>query len=282
MQKINEFLLSIKDSFINMVLAIVAIVLVVIVCKLILSLISKLIKKTIDNASSLEESKSKDIITSMSVTRSVSRYLVYALGIIFLLNLFGYKTSVSNVLLTAGVGGLIISFGAQSFVKDLIAGMFILFEKQYAVGDYIKIAGQEGKVTAITMRSTYLDFRGQKIIIPNGQIDTVINFNDKYNAFRFSVPTSYEANTSAVIKQLQKILDKYYEDNKEIFAEKPEVLGVNEFNTSSVDVLVQGKCKTLKHFEAERELKQLIKEEFDKKKIEIPYQKIVVKKWKKY
>lgn len=277
-----DFIIKIKDSFINVLIIIFATLLVIVACKFVLAIVSRLTKKTIDKAKNLEESKAKEIITSMSVTRSIARYVVSFIGIIFLLNIFGYDTSVSNVLLTAGVGGLIISLGAQSFIKDIIAGVFILFEKQISVGDYVEIGGKEGKVTAISVRSTYLDYRGQRIIVPNGSIETIVNYNDKYNAFRFVVPTSYEANTSKLIKELQKILNKYYEENKEIFVEAPEVLGVNEFNSSSVDILVQGKCKTLKHFEAERELKLLIKEEFDKKKIEIPYQKIVIKKWRKY
>jgi len=278
MEKTIDFLTNIKESFIKVLFAIASIIIVIVVCRLILAIISRITKKTIDKAKGLKEEKAKEIITSMSVTRSVARYVVSFLGIIFLLNMFGYSTSVSNVLLTAGVGGLIISFGAQSFIKDLIAGIFILFERQMSVGDYVEIAGKEGKVTAISMRSTYLDFRGQKIIVPNGSISTIVNYNDKYNAFRFVVPTSYEANTSKVIKLLESILDKYYKQHKEIFVEPPEVLGVTNFNDSSLDILIQGKCKTLKHFEAERQLKQLIKEEFDKKKIEIPYQKIVIKK----
>ncbi len=92
------------------------------------------------------------------------------------LSLFG--VDITPILAGAGVIGLAIGFGAQSLVKDIVSGLFILVENQYGIGDKIKIGSFEGQVFKITMRSTVLrDDEGRTFYISNGLIKDIVNFS---------------------------------------------------------------------------------------------------------
>lgn len=110
------------------------------------------------------------------IITSSLRYLSFFIAFITVLQQVGIN--VSAILASAGILGLAVSFGAQNLVKDLIAGVFILLENQYSVGDRVQIAGITGKVEKISLRLTLLrDEKGTLHSIPNGSITTVQNFN---------------------------------------------------------------------------------------------------------
>lgn len=113
------------------------------------------------------ESGGKRTDTVMTLTRSFSRYLIYSVALVMALVELGVGDLVNNLIVTAGIGSVAIGFGAQSLVKDMVTGFFLMFENQFSVGDYIKVDGQEGYVEATAMRVTYLrTFKGEQIIIP--------------------------------------------------------------------------------------------------------------------
>lgn len=171
---------------------------------------------------------------------------------------------------------MIVSFGAQSLIKDVITGILLLFEKQYSVGDYVKINEYEGFVTSIAMRVTYLDSKGKKIIIPNGQIETVINYSNDYSLFELTIPTSYKDDTNKVIELLKTVVKNYYEENKGNFLSEPIVQGVSKLNDSSVDVYINGKVKPLSQWSIEREIRLLILNSMKENGFEIPFNQIDV------
>ena len=154
-----------------------------------------------------------------------------------------------------------------------------MFEKQFLVGDYVKIANYEGTVVSIALRNTYLDCAGKRVIIPNGEIRDVVNYSKTNNLAIITIPTPYEADTRKVMKIIQNVVDKYYETHPELLTENKAVVpGIDVLNSSSVDITIRVETKPLKHWEVQRDLKLLIKEEFTKKKIDIPYNKLVVSK----
>ncbi len=273
-----QFIKTIQDNLINILTALFMIAVFAILAKLILNQLSKYTAKTIEKAkANPDEQKGRQIITAMTMLRSVGRYGIYFVFIALVLYQLGFGNVMGNLLVTAGFGSLAISFGAQSVVKDVVTGFFMMFERQYAVGDFVKIGEFEGTVTSIAMRVTYLrNFKGQKIIIPNGTIANVINYTNEFNTAVIVVPTPYEADTKKMIALIQEVLDDYYKESSELFVEAPRVTGLSNFNTSSVDLTVVGRVKALNQWQVEREMRLLIKERFDKEGIRIPYQQVVL------
>ncbi|MPM44913.1 Small-conductance mechanosensitive channel [bioreactor metagenome] len=214
----------------------------------------------------------------MTLLRSIGRYLIYFILLALILYQLGFGNVLSNLLVTAGFGSLAISFGAQSIVKDMVTGFFMMFEKQYAVGDFVKIGDYEGTVTSIAMRVTYLqNFKGQRIIIPNGSITNVINYSSEFSMAMVTIPTPYEADTLRLINLTEQVIKLYAQDNADVFLEQPQVQGISNLNTSSVDLLITAKVKPLTQWKTERELRLRIKECFDQNNISIPYQQIVIR-----
>lgn len=269
---------SIQENLFHILTVLVTIVVLFVLTKLVLNQLSKYTAKAIDKAkNNPNDQKSRQVITAMTLLRSVGRYLIYFIFIALVLYQLGFGNVFGNLMLTAGFGSLAISFGAQSIVKDVVTGFFMIFERQYAVGDFVKIGEFEGVVTSIAMRVTYLrSFKGQKIIIPNGSIANVINYTNEYNTAVITIPTPYSANTKKIIDMVQEELDKYQSDNLELFVERPSVMGIGNFNTSSVDLTVVAKVKALSQWQVERDLRLAIKERFDTEKIDIPFQQVVV------
>ena len=254
------------------------IALIVLLSSLIMKMISSFSSRAINRAKLKgDDPKARSFITFMTVLRSVSRYAIYFIAFCLIVNHLGYGSVLSNIITAAGVGALVISLGAQRVISDMIAGAFILFEQQFNVGDYVQINEFSGTVSAMAMRCTYLDtWKGERIIIPNGSINTVINYSGKFNMAIVDVPTPYEADSAKIMAILQEEADRYYEANKKICYDKPKVLAINSFDESAIMMSVQMKAKGRNHFTIQRDLRLAIKERFDKEGISIPYNQIVV------
>ena len=277
MKWLNDLLEQAKADLLSIIVNIICIAIILLLAKLLMNIVSTFTARAMKKAGKISDSvKAQEVKTSMTVFHSVARYVVYLIAIILCLAQIGMSDEISSAVVAAGVGGLIISFGAQSIIKDILAGMFILFERQFYVGDYVKIGEYEGTVTSIALRVTYLSSRGKKIIIPNGSITDVVNYSRNNIVTFMSIPTAYDADTRKVMAVLQKICKKYYDDNQEILVNEPQVLGIGSFGDSSVNLTIRVETVPMMHWKAERELKLLIKEGFEKEKIEIPFTQIVV------
>ena len=274
---LNEFLDKAKTDLASLMSNLIVIVIIFILAKLLMNLVSSFTSKAMKKADKVSDHvRAQELRTSMTVFHSAARYVVYLIAIILCLAQVGMSDQISSAVVAAGVGGLIISFGAQSIIKDMLAGLFILFERQFYVGDYVKIGEYEGTVTSIAVRVTYLSSRGKRIIIPNGSISDVVNYSRNNIITFLSVPTPYDADTRRVMDVLQKICHEYYESNKEILVSEPQVMGIGSFGDSSVNLTIRIETLPMQHWKAEREMKLAIKEGFEKEKIEIPFAQIVV------
>lgn len=263
----NQILLRVKDIGIDLLI----IAVIFLLAKIAINVVSKITGSTMKKADNLsDKEKSQQIKTSMTITHSANRYVIYLIAIVLCLKVIGLGEQVSGALVAAGVGGLVISLGAQSIVKDMLAGLFLMFEKQYLVGDYIKIAGYEGIVMSIALRNTYLDCGGKKVIIPNGDIRDVINYSKTNSLAIVNIPTAYNDDTRKIIAIMQKAVDKYYEDNPDLLTDnKAQVSGISSLENNCINVTVRIETKPLKHWQVQRELTLLIKEELAKKNISI-------------
>jgi len=255
----------------------ITIIVIFIIAKVILSILHKIIEKSFTplKKSKNYQMKLQRANTLVPLLQNISRYVIYFIASAMALKKFGVDTTA--IIASAGVVGLAVGFGAQSFVKDVISGAFIFFEGTVSVGDVIMVGEHSGTVEAINLRNIHLrKFSGELRVIPNGEVSNFGNFNKGFMRAVVEVGVAYEQDVEKGMKVLEKIADKWAEDNKDIVLESPVVQGINSLGSSDVVLRVAIKVKTTTHWGAERELKRRIKNEFDKKGIEIPFPRQVV------
>ncbi|MDR7857328.1 MAG: mechanosensitive ion channel family protein [Tissierella sp.] len=246
------------------------ILIIIIIIKLIISLTNKLIDRTLKNK------KGKNIFinnkranTIGEVLKKIVKYILYFIGIMIVLDMFNVNTT--SILATAGIGGLAIGFGAQSLVKDIITGFFILIEDQYAVGDYIKIESLEGVVEELGLRVTKLrDFSGDLHIIPNGTVQVVTNKSRGAMRALVKVFVAYEEDIERVSKILEVICEDIKSKNDSIL-DGPSILGITDLGESNISITIVAKTKPMEQWSVEREIRRMVKEAFRKENIKTPY-----------
>lgn len=220
----------------------------------------------------MDEKKSGTLV---GILKSVIKYAVYIIMGISILDTLNIPTQ--PILATAGLGGIAIGFGAQSLVRDVFTGFFILFEDQYGVGDYVTINGVTGTVEDIGLRITRIrSFNGELHIIPNGEIKAVTNASRGNSLAIVDISVAYESDKEKALRVLAEVAATYFENNKDKAAEKPEVLGIIRLGESDVIIRTIIKTLPLMHWNVERELRKLILDAFKKEEIEIPYPKRVM------
>jgi len=255
----------------------ITIVIILVVAKMGLSIINKLIEKSL---TPLKKSKNYQKRISRANTlipllKSISKYVIYFIAGVMVLKELGVDTTA--IIASAGVIGLAVGFGAQSLVKDVLSGAFLLFEGIISVGDSVNVGEHSGTVEVIGLRNIHLrKFSGELRVIPYGEVASFGNFNKGYMRAIVKVGVAYEQDVEKGMKALEEIADKWAEENKDIVLEAPIVQGVLSLGSSEVTLRVSIKVKPMTHWGAERELKRKIKDTFDKKGIEIPFPRQVV------
>lgn len=179
----------------------------------------------------------------------------------------------------AGVAGLAVGFGAQSLIKDIIAGFFILMEDQFHVGDVIQAAGVSGQVEQMNLRMTIVrDLNGAVHFIPNGEIKVATNLTKEWSRAVLEVGVSYEEDVDRVSHVLTEIGQALADDETfgKLVLEPPQVLGIEALADSQVTIRILAKTLPLKQWEVARELRRRIKMRFDREGIQVPYPHRVV------
>ena len=255
---------------------IVRIAIILIAINLIIKIGNKIINKFVDKQVKSKLSFSLDpqkAITIGEVLKSILKYTVYLVGIALMF----YDVFAKIPVALASAGGFAIGLGAQSLVKDLINGFFLLFEDQYGVGDHVTISDFTGIVESMGIRTTVLrDFTGDLHLIPNGSILKVTNHSRGDIRFIVDVDIAYEENIDKAIEIIKGVNEKFEEKHKDSLRGKIEVLGVNSLNPSGITIRVIGRAKPLSQWEMEREVRKEITEALIKAGIEIPYPKTFI------
>lgn len=179
----------------------------------------------------------------------------------------------------AGVVGIAIGFGAQTLVKDVLGGLFILLENQYTAGDVVNIAGIGGNVQEINLRRTVLrDLDGILYTIPNGDVRVSSNLTRGFARVNLDVSVGYGEDLDRVTEVLNAVGAELAEDPawSEKILEPPAVLRVNALADSGIDIKVLGTVRPTKQWEVAGELRKRIKKAFDGEGIEIPFPHRVV------
>lgn len=193
---------------------------------------------------------------------------------VFLFALSSLGAPVASLLAGVGVLGLAISFGAQSLVKDVISGFFILMEDQYGVGDVVQIAGLSGMVESVNLRITTLrDIEGRVHVIPNGQIDKATILTKEWSRFVLDLEVAYRTDLDHALEALRNESLQFFNDGEWAwrFIDAPEVLGVERFGESGIALRVMFKTLPREQWTVGREFRRRIKRRFDAEGIEIPF-----------
>lgn len=214
--------------------------------------------------------------TMRTLLRSVLRYAVYFILIFVVLDNVTNK-NIKGFLAGAGIIGVALGFGAQSLVRDVITGFFILFENQYAVGEYVTIGNLSGFVEEMELRVTKLrDWGGEVHFIPNGQVTTVTNFSRGSMRALVEISITYEEDIDRALAVLKRTAAEVAGELKDVLVEGPDVLGVVALGPSEVVVRTVAKTKPMEQWAVEREIRKRFKEAFDQAGIEMPYTKRVM------
>ncbi|MFC4411658.1 mechanosensitive ion channel family protein [Chungangia koreensis] len=239
--------------------------------------IGKLIMKKIFTAKSkvpLRHSERRKQ-TLLKLIQNVISYVVYFSAILAVLSEF--DIDVKGIIAGAGVIGLAVGFGAQSLVKDVITGFFIIFEDQFSVGDYVKIGTFEGTVEEIGLKTTKIkSFTGEVSILPNGTIAQVINYSVRNSIAIVDVTVSIDKDLELVEKHIKSYLSNLQNKDENIMKE-PMLLGVQNMTATDVILRITAETKPMKHYEVARKIRGELKTYLFGQGIDIPQPEMITK-----
>ena len=210
----------------------------------------------------------------LDLTCSLIKYAAVILLVFFVLKTMGVDTTA--ILAGIGILGLVVGLGAQPLIADIIAGLFIVFEKLFEVGDIIVVDGFRGSVKEVGIRTTKIEDAGGNIkIVNNSDIKTLVNMTQALSVASCEMCIEYGESLERVEAILKDNLDKVKEAIPEII-EGPFYKGVSALADSSVNLKFIAKCEEGSRYQVERDLNRQFKLLFDKHNINIPFPQVVV------
>jgi moderate conductance mechanosensitive channel len=259
-------------SLIRIAVIILVLVVIIIVVRIVSTRLKRYAAKNIpDNKVDIRK-------RTYTVNSVISNFIIVTSVFIALLIIAGeLNIQITPILASAGVLGIVIGFGAQSLIKDIINGLFILFEQQYQIDDIITIGEVSGVVERVSLRTTVLrDLEGIVHYIPNGEIKTVGNRTQGWARALIEVGVHYSENVDNVTKVLQEVFDEILKDKdyKGFILERPTILGnggIDDLADSAVMFKIICKVVPPHQWDIARQLRKRIKKKFDEKGIEIPF-----------
>jgi len=245
--------------------------------KIIEKIIRKAVKKEKGAKDGLAEKKRED--TLIRVFNSILIIIIWLIALLTILPEFGIN--VGPILAGAGILGVALGFGAQYVVRDFLAGIFIILENQYRVGDVVCLDDVCGGVEDITLRKTVLrDLDGALHHIPNGSFKKASNLTKGYSRAHMNISVSYKEDIDKVIDLINEVGKNMANDSlwKDDIIKPIQVLGSgpNDFGTNGMEIEVLGETKPLKQWDILKEFRKRLKVTFDKKGIEIPFPQISI------
>lgn len=207
--------------------------------------------------------------TLAGVITSVGIFIILFVAALQALSILGLN--LGPLLASAGIAGLAIGFGAQTLVKDVINGFFILLEDQFNLGDVIRIAGVKGTVEAMSLRRTMLrDDDGTLHLVPNSEIQIVSNMTRDWAQVALRVTVAYNEPSDRIVKLLRKIGDEVRSDPAYAndMVSEVEVPGIDRLGNGEAEYLVLVKTRPNKQYPVSRELRRRIKESFHENQIQ--------------
>lgn len=225
---------------------------------------------------SLFKNKSGRVGTMSTVLISIVKYSMRIIGFCWVLTIIG--VNVSTIFASIGILALIIGFGAESLVADIVTGVFVLFENEYNIGDIIEVDGFRGTVTEIGIRTVSVQDSGGNIkIINNSDLKNIINRSNQKSTAVCDIGVAYETDLEEFDKLVIKIIDEIIDRNPEVFKSGIKYLGVQELGDFSITLRFAAEAEENKVFATRRLLNKELKTAFDRHNVSIPFPQIEVR-----
>jgi small-conductance mechanosensitive channel len=219
-----------------------------------------------------KEGLEKRTNTLLAIFKAMGRVLIIIVVIMMVLDEVGVP--IAPVLAGFGIVGIAIGFGAQYLIRDLIAGIFIIMENQYRVGDVARVADITGLVEYITLRKTVLrDLDGIVHHVPNGEIRTASNYTRHFARVNLDISVAYGTDLDHAIDVINRVGLELAKDGewRKVIKSPPQVLRVNKLGDSGIDIKILGDVKPMEQWAVMGQLRLRIKKAFDDEGIEIPW-----------
>ncbi|MBR1376978.1 MAG: mechanosensitive ion channel [Bacilli bacterium] len=235
-----------------------------------------IIKSILNKAFRIRAKKLKDnkYNTIESLIKGIIKYFIMLVCALMILEKYGIDTK--SIITSLGIVGAAVALAMQDFLKDFVAGITIVIENQFAIGDIVKIGDFMGTVTTFTLKTTRIKaWTGEEKIINNHLISEVINYTHNNSIAIVDVGLPYEEDVEKLEKVLNKICIKI---SKQIPNLKKDValLGLENLDSSAMVYRIIAEVKSGEQFNTQRQLRKLIKQELDKEGISIPYSQLVI------
>lgn len=211
------------------------------------------------------------------VLRSATSIVVWTVAIAWILGTIG--VSLGPLIATAGIAGVALGFGAQSLVRDFLAGMFIIIEDQYGVGDVVDLGdglgspGRSGTVESVTLHATHIrDVEGTMWHVPNGEIRRAGNMSQQWSRAVLDVEVARSQDLEVATDVIKRVADEMYADEtwRTVILDEPAVWGVEALAAQAMKIRLVVKTLPLEQWRVARELRARIKVAFDTEGIETP------------
>jgi len=250
---------------------VVALVLIIAGAFLLWEIVSAVIERSL--AREAEEKKvSTRKLTLLPLLRNAVRIVLVVMASMLVLSRIGIN--IAPLLAGAGIIGLAIGFGAQTLVRDVITGAFILLEDAISVGDWVEAGGHSGSVERLTVRTVTLrDLAGTVQVVPFGEVTTVKNYNRDYGYALIDAGVAYRERYGDVVQALQDVAVELSRDETwgpDIIGDL-EVFGLNNLGDSAMEIRVRLKTRPMRQFAVRRAFLEKMKRVFDERGIEIPF-----------
>lgn len=218
----------------------------------------------------------------ITITQILASFLKWAIAIVcilVILSVWGVDTT--TLVASAGVLTLVIGLGAQSLIADIVAGVFIVFEEEYEVGDIIVLDGWRGTVVEIGIRTTHIQDAGGNVkIINNSEIKSVINQTKENSVAKCYLNINYEEDVDKVEQAIAKDLAEASSKLQNTLG-PIEYKGISEFSSNGVTLFFIARCKEGDIYQIQRDMNKVLKQMLQKNGIELAYQNVVVHNVKK-
>lgn len=215
--------------------------------------------------------------TMKNLITSALKYILAFVAAFWALAIIG--VNVSTLFASVGVMALIIGFGAESLIADVITGLFMIFENQYNVGDIIELDGYRGTVVNIAIRTTSIEDGGGNIkIFNNSDVRNIVNLSADSSRAVCDIPIPYEADIDEAEKVIEKLCEELTHEHPTVFEKKPVCSGVQSLADSAVILRVVAHVDEEDRFSAARLINKKMKTGLEKAGMGAPYAQIVVRK----
>ena len=260
-----------EASGLDLVRALLATLLVLVLAKLARSLLSRFTVRVLRPRPGVRdyEQQLRRSQTLQPLLLEIERYVIYFIAFVTILSHFG--VNMSAILASVGVVGIAVGFGAQNLVKDVISGFFLLFDGLIAVGDVIKVdANTSGTVEAVGLRNTQVrEYSGLVWLIPNADLRRFGNWNRIWSRAVVPIDIAYDADTSRTAALLLEVGRSWAAENAAIVLEPPEVHSLMALGEAKATLRLVVKLQAMRHWAAERELRDRTKRRLEEAGIEL-------------